>query len=512
MAAGSNISRVRNVLWNWGGFVLTTAISFVLSPFIVHSLGNESYGIWILLGSLVGYLGLLGLGVRGAVTRFIAKYHAQQDHLGATRIASTALSIYSMAGLSAIALASIAAVFVSRLFEIPEELMGTAQVLLILGGVGTAVSMIIGVYGGIIAGLQRFDLINILGIVFAAISAPAIYFALKTGHGLIAMALIQLGLVVIRGVVVYRMSRRLYPEMRTTFSESRRSQMSEILSFSVSVMLLQASGMLILFSDAIVIGAFLPVSMVTFFAIAANLTEYARAPISGISTTLTPSVSALEAGGQENELRRVLLAGARIATLIVLPIVLTFMLRGHSFIGLWMGAEYATEAGDVLWILSLALWFAVGYQIVVSTMMGISKHRGLVPAFVIEAVFNVSLSILWLQSHGIIGVAWGTTAPRLVASLLFVPWYVRRMVGIPMSRFWITVWVRPSLAMVPFALGSWAVEQWWPAPNLFIYFAEVAATLPLAVLGAWLVSLTPEEKKRLSPRELFERLRHMAGE
>ena len=86
------------------------------------------------------------------------------------------------------------------------------------------------------------------------------------------------------------------------------------------------------------------------------------------------------------------------------------------------------------------------------------------------------------------------------------------MVGIPMSRFWITVWVRPSLAMVPFALGSWAVEQWWPAPNLFIYFAEVAATLPLAVLGAWLVSLTPEEKKRLSPRELFERLRHMAGE
>jgi len=190
----------------------------------------------------------------------------------------------------------------------------------------------------------------------------------------------------------------------------------------------------------------------------------------------------------------------------VLPIVLTFMLRGHSFIGLWMGEEYAGPSGDVLWILSLALWFATGYQIVVATMMGISKHNGLVPAFIIEAICNIALSLVWIQSFGIIGVAWGTTAPRLIAATVFCPWYVQRVLGIPFSRFWFTVWIRPAVAMVPFALGSWFIEEHWPADNLFLYFAQVAAVLPLAALGTWAVSLTPAEKSRLVPPGSFGRL------
>ena len=245
--------------------------------------------------------------------------------------------------------------------------------------------------------------------------------------------------------------------------------------------------------------ASLPIAMVTFFAIAANLTEYARAPISGISHALTPSASALDAGDENEDLKRVLLVGCRIATLIVLPIVLTFMLRGSSFIGLWMGPDYAIPSGEVLWVLSLALWFAVGYQIVVATMMGISKHGGLVPAFIVEAVCNISLSLLLLQTYGIIGVAWGTTAPRLVASILFAPWYVQRVLGIPVPKFWFTVWVRPAAAMVPFALASWVIEQRWPADNLILYFAQVAAILPLAALGAYAFSLTPIERSRVVP-------------
>jgi hypothetical protein len=33
-----------------------------MSPFIVHHLGTSAYGMWVLVGSLTGYLGLLNLG------------------------------------------------------------------------------------------------------------------------------------------------------------------------------------------------------------------------------------------------------------------------------------------------------------------------------------------------------------------------------------------------------------------------------------------------------------------
>lgn len=502
---GAGIGRIRNVLSNWGTYIFTAGISFALSPFIVHSLGDVSYGIWVLLGSLVGYLGLLDLGVRGAVTRYVAKFHSQGDHSEAARVASSALVIFSLVGLVAIFVSCICAVFVGQFFQIPVDLLDVARMVLILGGINMAVSMISGVYGGIVVGLQRFDYVNAAEFIIAALRALSIVIALKAGFGLIALALIQLGISALRGIANYWLSRIVYPQIRVSYFECRRSHLTMILSFSVSVLLLQASGMLILFTDSVVIGAFLPLSMVTFFAIAASLTEYARAPISGITHTLTPWASSLEGDDESGELQRILLAAARIATLIVLPIVLTFILRGESFIGLWMGPEYAAPSGDVLWILSLALWFAVGYQVVVSTMMGISKHAGIVPAFVIEAICNISLSIVLLQSYGLVGVAWGTTAPRLVASIFFAPWYVRRVLGTPIVKFWLDVWIKPAVAMVPFAIASVLMERYWPADNLFIYFAEVSLALPFAFGGAWIVSLTPAEKSRLIPPGLLGR-------
>jgi O-antigen/teichoic acid export membrane protein len=508
LPADRKISRTRNVLANWGAYIFAAGINFFLSPFVVHSLGDVSYGIWILLGSLVGYLGLLDLGVRAAVTRYVAKFHSKEDHLEATRITSSALVIFSITGCLAIAIACALAVFVANFFEIPVELITVAQVVLILSGVNIAISMISGVYGGVVVALQKFEYANMVEIVIGAVRALAVVLALNEGLGLIALAVIQLGISSLRGMASYLLSRRFYPQLRINFSDCRRSDMKMIANFSISILLLQASGMIIMFTDTVVIGAFLPLSMVTFFTIAANLKEYARAPISGISTTLTPWTSTLEAKDQIHEVGRVLLATARIATLIVLPILLTFMLRGSSFIGLWMGTEYALLSGEVLWILSLSLCFTVASQVIASIMMGISKHSGLVPAYVIEAVCNIGLSVVWVQSYGIIGVAWGTTVPRLVVSLLFIPWYVRRVLGTPISKFWVTVWIRPAIAMIPFALGSLLVHKFWLADNLIVYFAQVAAVLPLAVVGAWAVSLTPSERSRFVPSGLIGRLRN----
>ncbi|MCA9455869.1 MAG: oligosaccharide flippase family protein [Nitrospiraceae bacterium] len=503
---GGKVSRIRNVLANWGGYIFAVGVNFVLSPFIVHSLGDESYGIWVLLGSIVGYLGLLDLGVRGAVTRYIAKFHAQESHLEATRVASSALVVFVLVGFVAIAVAGVLAIVIDRVFQIPPELVAVARVVLILGGVNMAISMISGVYGGVVAGLQRFDIANLFEIAIGVVRVILVVLALKTGYGLIALALIQLGVSGLRGFASFVLSRRLYPQLRVCFKECHRSHVTMIFSFSVSVLLLQASGTIILFTDSIVIGSFLPLSMVTLFAIASNLTEYARAPVSGISQTLTPSASALEAENEGDELERILLVSARIATLIVLPIVVTFIFRGEAFIGLWMGEEYAKPSGEILWILSLALWFAIGYQVVVATMMGISKHAGLVPAFIIEAVCNIGLSLYWLQSYGIVGVAWGTTAPRLVASIIFAPWYVNRVLGTSIPKFWLTVWIRPAVAITPFALATWQIEQIWPADNLILYFAQVAAVLPLAAFGAWAVSLTSSERNRLAPPGFLRQL------
>lgn len=488
---------VRNVVAQWASFVIGVMINLVLSPFIVHSLGDGAYGAWVLLGSLVGYLGLLDLGTRGAVTRYVATYHAAHRHVDAGRIASTALVLFGGLGLLAIAASVLLALLVNHAFQVPTELAEVARIAIVLGGVNVAVSLVSGVFGGIVVGMQRFDALNGVNIVLALAQALAVVLMLHADGGLVGLALVQLGVSVLRGGASAWLSCRLYPELAVRASSWSRLHLREIFSFGISSAFLLTAESVINDANTLVIGAFLPVETITFFAIASTMTDYVRAVITGISYTLTPMVSALEGQRRDAAVAEVSLQGARFASLAVLPIVVTLALRGASFIGIWMGPAYTGPAGAVLTVLALPVWAFAGFHVVTGTMIGINRHRGLIPVFAGEAFMNVVLSIALIRDLGIVGVAWGMALPRLIVSLFVGPLYLRHHARVPLRVYWTQVLLRPAVGTIPYALVTWATEMWWPASNIWSFFGQVLLALSVAALGAWLVVLTSRERHAL---------------
>jgi len=183
----------------------------------------------------------------------------------------------------------------------------------------------------------------------------------------------------------------------------------------------------------------------------------------------------------------------------------TFMLRGSSFIGLWMGWQYAELSGRVLSVLSITLLFWAANTITAGILLGLSKHKPIVPVMLAEGLCNLALSIVWVKSMGILGVAWGTVVPSLCTNLLFWPWYTRRTLGIHPLAFLMSAWVRPAIAIVPFVLASYAIERFWPASHLILYFIQVALLLPIAIAGYWAVCLNQTQRKDYS-RKLTQSL------
>lgn len=497
-------STAANVLWNWGTFAFTVATTFIISPFVVRSLGNTLYGLWVLLGSLVGYLGLLDFGVRGAVTRYVAKFHAEGDDVEAGRLTSTALRIFTLLGLAAVAVTILVAAALVYRFNITPAEAGTARIVVIVGGLTVAVSLIGGVYGGVVVGLQRFDLSGQMEIGIGLIRVVGIYLALRAGFGLVALSLIQLGVSLGRTLGAAWFSRRLYPALQIRLDTWDASALRQIFSFSAYATLLLFSSSLILYSDSVVIGSFLPIGLITYFAIAGNLVDYTRSIVRGISTTLTPRTSALEAS-DPGAVSAVILRATRLATLLILPIAITFEIRGPRFIGLWMGPPYALAAGRILQILTVGLAFSAATHVALSALMGLSKHKEYVPFNIAEALINLGLSLLWVRPFGIRGVALGTMIPSLVSSLVVMPWYAHRSAGVPIRRYWVNAWVRPFASMVPFALGTALVEHFWTPRGLTGYFLGVLLVLPLALVGAWWVAFDGED------RELLRRFLPRAG-
>ena len=70
-------------------------------------------------------------------------------------------------------------------------------------------------------------------------------------------------------------------------------------------------------------------------------------------------------------------------------------------------------SGHVLWILSVPWLFGAGVSVIASAILGIGKHKPVVPAALAGGLGNLVLSIALVKPMGVVGVAWGTAIPTI---------------------------------------------------------------------------------------------------
>ena len=477
----------RNVLFNWLGTIANMAVGFFLSPFILHRLGDVAFGVFVLANSVVAYLGLLDLGMQSSVLRFVSKGHTKGDHEGASEAISAALWVrLQVSALALLLSAGIALVF-PHIFKVPADLANDARKAILLIGVVTAISMSVGVVGGVISALNRYDLQNYVNLTQTAIRVVGVVFVLRSGHGIVGIALSELVATVVGNVLLVWIARRLYPELRIQLKKPKRETLKQIWSYSFYAFLTTIAVQLVYQTDNLVVGAFVSASAVTFFAIANNLCRYATQIVSSMGGTFVPAASTYEAAGDSASLLMLYKNGTRATLMISLPILITFIVRGPTFIGLWMGPEYAHSSGIVLIILSIALFFSYANRTAGAIAFGVEKHKTTALWSIGEGVANLALSILLVHWYGIYGVAIGTMVPSLFVQVILWPRYISKLVGLSSFEVIWQIWGPMLLASIPFAIASYAISILFPAHSLAVFFLQVLATLPIFFLTVALV-------------------------
>jgi len=477
----------QNVLSNWFALAVTTLVGFFLSPFVVHHLGNVVYGVWVIIGSLVSYMGLLDLGLRGAVTRFVSKGAAQQNDVEASQAVSGALWIRLWISLAIVAAGLLLSAVFHRIFTIPVELQHPARVALLITAITVAINLWCGVFGGVLVALHRYDLTSSVSILQTVARATGMVFLLRSGHGILALAMWDLCTWVIANSVTVVLCFHVYPRLKVVFGRPDKVTLHKLWNYSVYAFVINIAIQVVYYTDNMVVGAFLSPAAVTLYAIGGLVINYARQIVSSMTTTFTPLASTYEASGNVESLRRLAIHGTRAALLISLPIEVALFFRGHTFIRLWMGDQYAQVSGNVMQILLLSVVLASANTTSAGIVYGMEKHKRTAWWASGEAVANLVLSISLVRYIGIYGVAWGTTIPSVFIELLLWPRFIAKLVDIPVRTYLWQTWVRPAVTVVPFALACALAERYWPARNLAIFFLQIAALLPLIPLMVFLI-------------------------
>jgi O-antigen/teichoic acid export membrane protein len=269
----SNKSQIlKNVGSSWFALGVNVLVGIFLSPYILHRLGDQAFGLWILIFSFTGYYGLFDLGIRSSIVRYVAKYSATDEQSELNRLVNTAMFSYGSIGLVAMTLTFIATYYVSSIFHIPAEFLATARWLLFIVGVAVSLGFPLGVFGGILEGLQRFYLLNLTSVGSTFLRALLIVIALRHGGGLLTVALITVSLPLIGSLVNAAAVLRHLP-LKFGIHYVNRSSLRNIASYSGTTFVIIVAGRLRFKTDAVVIGSFMSATAITYFTIGSRLVD-----------------------------------------------------------------------------------------------------------------------------------------------------------------------------------------------------------------------------------------------
>jgi O-antigen/teichoic acid export membrane protein len=140
---------LRNIFSNWASYLVTAVIGFLLAPVVVHSLGNTGYGLWTLVVSLTGYFGLLDLGIRSSVGRFVVRYLALNDEDNVNRTASTAFAILAAGGTLALLATLIVVNFLFGNFKVEPQFMSAGKTALLITGVNMSCILPLSIFSAV---------------------------------------------------------------------------------------------------------------------------------------------------------------------------------------------------------------------------------------------------------------------------------------------------------------------------------------------------------------------------
>jgi O-antigen/teichoic acid export membrane protein len=468
-----------NVVMNWVAMATGMVVPFFLMPFVVRHLGPVAYGIWILAVSTSSYLALLDMGLRSAIVRFVSRNTTAGNLVEAQKAIQAGLWVRSgIAGV--VSLLSIAlAIAFPHLFKIPYDLQRAGQISVLLCALGVATTLISGVFGAVLSGINRFDILSSIVVGQTLSRAVGLVLILRSGHGLVALAAWEFLIGFIGSVLTVAAALKVYPPCRIRLSRPDTETLKTILSYSLKTFIIIIASQIIFYTDNVVVGAFLSVGTVTLYSIAGSLAMYSGQVSTAVGTTFIPIASGYDASGQIGNLQKLLLRGSQAMLGLMLPIGLSLLLRGKTFIGLWMGPQYSETSGTILQILLISQFFTIANATAGQIAFGIDKHKSVAKAMAIEAGLNLGLSIVLVHTMGLYGVAWGTAISRVLVHLIFWPRYVRKELGVSEKTYLWEGWGKVTLFSIPFAIVCVAADRHWHPHSLVEFFGEILVTLPV---------------------------------
>jgi len=419
--------------------ILVRIIGVVITPIILYYLSPQEYGIWILINSFLGYMGLLDFGITGAVTTIIAKNdNDYTNHKYLLTIINNAFFLQLFIALFIMIIGFCFSFYFPKFFKIDKpELSKIAIIVFNIAIISYGISFPLKALKGFLKGKQYIALVVWLEFIFFITTTLLNLFLLYEGWGLLSLSISSLIVRIISFFIIYFFIKKIFNYFNLNIKLINRESLKDIFNVSIYWFIGMIAAVIIYSTDNIVIGSILSVSFVTIYALSYRLTEVIREFIYSINFTLMPGIGQLLGEKKIDRVKEIYLETQSFILVLALLSSLFIFLFNKDFITLWVGEKF--YGGEKLTLIfSLILFSSIIFHSSSIILSAALKVKVVSFLRILEALINIILSIILIKYLNLIGVSLATFLSSLLTAFL-IPYYAMKYLDISFNEYYMRV-------------------------------------------------------------------------
>lgn len=495
---------IHNTLFNVVMRLSGAVVTFLLIRFFLVRLGEEKYGVWLLVASIFNYRGILSMGLNSSVNRYIPMYLAKEDKDGIQKVINTGLFTFSILSVVLLAATLIVYMNLDSWFVIDPGLTDVAKLLVLIVGCCFCMAMPLQLSSAVLSGLQRYDIINLIEFAMLVARTGLLVVFLLMDYGLIAMGFIfGLNELFVRIIQLFFI-KRLLPDVRIAKRFVDIKFLGPMIGYGINTLLYSMGAIIIYKASDVIIGIFMSPAYITRFYVATAALLMVSQLMQTFVAAIKPAVSDLDARNDHEKVRQIAFFSQKYTLLLLIPAMAFFVIMGREFLTVWLGSKYTPEViGELSVILTI---LAIGHGLRLSqhsnfvVLVGKGEHRvfGILTAFM--ALVCVILSILSLKFFdlGLIGVAWANCVPMTVICGLILPIYFCWKMKISVKECFYRSWGPALLGSVPGVVLILVWKYLYSPQNWAGMIMVVLSTGLVTVVSSWFLSFNELERQRFT--------------
>lgn len=338
MSESSNNSRIaKNTLFLYARMLLVMVVSLYTSRVVLASLGVEDFGIYNVVGGVIGMFGFLNGSMLTSTQRFLNFALGKKDEILLNKVFSTAFWIhFSIAVFVFLLCESIGLWFLNTKMVIPDDRLFAANVVFQISMVGVFTGIMCVIYSACFVAHERMDFYAYISI-FDTFSKLIVAYLISVSSSdrLIFYGALNMGTSIILFLLYYGGCRKLFPETKVR-RISDWKLVKQMLSFSGWSLFGSFAWMLRDQGVNMVINVFMGPVVNAARAVALQVSNSVEGFVSNFTLALSPQITKNYASGHRTEMEILAYRCSKFGFLLLFFIAYPLILNLDFVLGIWL--------------------------------------------------------------------------------------------------------------------------------------------------------------------------------